>query len=145
MRFATLCLALSCLAGCHDVREFSGSWTGPGVGDAVELRVGFAGGATASLEVQEASLRQFRGRLTTSDDVFDGALIQPIAGAEADVLASVSFDGSPLRVFFAFAETADGGGEATCVVALYPDDRIELRVMRGGTAPLYGIFALERP
>ena len=41
------------------------------------------------------------------------------------------------------AEATDGGGDALVVVSLYPDDRVELRVLRGGPSPLYGIFALR--
>jgi hypothetical protein len=28
------------------------------------------------------------------------------------------------------------------IVALYDDRRVEVRILRGGSAPLYGIFAL---
>jgi hypothetical protein len=30
------------------------------------------------------------------------------------------------------------------MVALYDDERLEVRLLRGGTRPLYGIFALHR-
>lgn len=143
--FATVCLCLGLAAsGCHDIRDREGTWTGERVGQAAALRVGMADQVRATLVVEEASLSWLRARLTTDDDVFRDALIQPNPGAEADVLAGMSFDGSPLRVFLAFVETTDGGGAATCLVALYPDERIEIRVMRGPPVPLYGILVLER-
>ena len=39
----------------------------------------------------------------------------------------------------------DPGGEAFVLIALYDDRRIEVRILRGGTLPLYGIFALTEP
>jgi hypothetical protein len=58
------------------------------------------------------------------------------------VLAGMSFSGSPLRVYLAFFAIPDGGGEALAVIALYDDQRVEVRLLRGGTTPLYAIFAL---
>ena len=40
--------------------------------------------------------------------------------------------------------TLDAGGDALAMVALYDDDRLEVRVLRGGARPIYGIFALKR-
>jgi hypothetical protein len=37
----------------------------------------------------------------------------------------------------------DGGGDALALIALYDDRRVEVRVLRGGTTPLYAIFALS--
>jgi hypothetical protein len=58
------------------------------------------------------------------------------------VLSGISFGGAPLRVYLAFVPIPDGGGEALAVIALYDERRIEVRVLRGGSQPLYGIFAL---
>ena len=131
-------------AGCTDIRDYSGTWHGARVGDAAPLRVGFAPDAEATLDVEQVDLRWLRARLTIDGDALDDALIQPNLGAEADVLSDVTFSGAPVRVYFAFAPAADGNGDPLVVVALYDDDRIEIRVMRGGPAPLYGIFALRR-
>jgi hypothetical protein len=139
---ATLCLVS--LVGCTDLRDFSGRWTGPRVGDGPPLRVGLTGSTSASLTVERATLRSFRAQLTTSDDVFRDAVIQPVAGAQADVLAGITWDGSPARVYLAFVPASDGGGDATALVALYEDDRIELRLLRGGPSPLYAVFSLSR-
>lgn len=131
-------------SGCLDLRDFNGLWTGARVGTAPALRVGFGDSVTATLAIERVTLNGLTARLTTSDDVFADAVIQPIPGAEADVLAGVTFDGAPSRVYLSFVTTADGGGPALVVVAMYDDSRIEMRVLRGGSAPLYGIFALKR-
>ena len=53
---------------------------------------------------------------------------------------------SPLRVYLAFVPMTDGLGDALVVIGLYDNHRVDLRVMRQGTSPLYVIFALaERP
>jgi hypothetical protein len=140
---AKLGMAMLLCAACLDVRDFEGRWTGERVGEAAELRQGFADQAAATLDIEQADLRSLRAHLTIEGDVFDQALIQPIPGAEADALAGMSFDGSPSRVYLAFAATGDGGGDALVVVALYSDRRVEVRVLRGGALPLYGIFVLQ--
>jgi hypothetical protein len=144
MRGIAFAIAAVCsLTACLDVREFEGRWTGPTVGDRPELLVGFDAGATATLDIDHVDLHSLRARLTIEGDVFDEAEIQPVAGAEADVLSTMTFDGGPSRVYLAFVETADGGGPATVFVAVYYGERVEVRVLRGGTSPLYGIFALD--
>jgi hypothetical protein len=142
-RLLALVALLSGLGGCVDLRDFDGTWRGARIGDAAPLRQGFAGDASATLVIEHADLQTLRARLTITGDVLSDALIQPLAGAEADVLSGIRFDGSPVRVYLAFAPASDGGGDPLVVVALYDDQRIEVRVLRGGTAPLYGIFALR--
>ena len=135
-------LVATTLLGCLDVRDFEGTWTGTRVGDAAELRVGFADEVGAVLVIEDADLRSLRAQLTLDNDLISAATIQPIPGSQADVLAGITFTGSPSRVYMAFASTSDGGGDATVIVALYNDSRVEVRVMRGGGQPLYGIFLL---
>jgi hypothetical protein len=55
----------------------------------------------------------------------------------------MTFAGSPLRVFLAFAAIPDGGGDALVLIALYDDQRVEVRLLRSGPTPLYSIFALK--
>lgn len=130
------------VAACNDVRDYEGAWTGARVGDSPVLRVGIAGDATASLEIGAVDKHGLSGTLTV-DGVIDAAPIASIEGAEADVLAGMTFAGSPLRVYLAFAAASDGGGDALAVIALYDDERVEVRVLRGGATPLYGVFALR--
>lgn len=138
-----LICSLSGLVGCLDVRDFEGAWSGSRVGDNAALRQGFAEDMTAVLTVDDIDLRSLSARLTI-EGLFDNAQVSPIPGAEADVLTSMSFDGSPARVFMAFVETIDGAGDAMVMVALYDDPRLVVRVLRGGASPLYGIFSLNR-
>jgi hypothetical protein len=132
-----------CLTGCLDVRDFQGSWQGRRVGDSPALKQGFSDTAAAALSIEDIDLRSFSARLTI-DGLFQDAPVAPIDGAEADALSSMTFDGSPARVFMAFVETTDSGGDALVMLALYDDPRVVVRVLRGGPSPLYGVFSLSR-
>jgi hypothetical protein len=140
VRWATLVLLLAG-AACNDLRAFEGSWRGPRVGTSPALQVGVAASATAALTIDAIDTHGIRGHLSIGGLVAN-AEVGSLAGAEADVLAGMSFNGSPLRVYLAFMAVPDGGGEALAVIALYDDRRVEVRVLRGGSQPLYGIFAL---
>jgi hypothetical protein len=129
------------LGACSDVHDFRGSWSGPRVGDVPVVRTGGPPEATASLTIDEIDLHGIQGTIAV-DGMIDATTFHSLAGAEADVLAGMSFSGSPLRVYLAFVDTTDGGGSALAVIALYPNRRVELRVLRGAPLPLYGIFTL---
>ncbi|MEO6771739.1 MAG: hypothetical protein ABI467_01800 [Kofleriaceae bacterium] len=141
MRWATLCLVLA--FACNDVRAYEGTWSGKRVGDTPVLRVGVADDATATLAIDGIDTHGVRGHLTISGLVAD-ASVASVSGAEADVLSGITFGGSPQRVYLSFVAIPDGGGEALAVIALYDPARIEVRVLRGGTMPLYAIFALAQ-
>lgn len=140
VRWATLVLVVV-LGGCNDLRDFSGTWQGERVGEAAVVRVGVAMNARATLTVEAIDSHGFSGHLVV-DGIADADLAS-LAGAEADALAGMTFAGSPLRVYLAFVPTHDAGGEALAVIALYDDHRVEVRLLRGGTTPLYAIFALK--
>jgi len=129
-------------AGCEDIRTFEGDWIGPRVGGP-EVSRGFGESVSADLTIDNAGLDALAGRLSTSDGLLDNAPTVAIPEAEADSLVSLTFWGAPLRVFLAFAPTTDGAGDVLVLVGLFPDDRIELRLMRGGAAPRYGVFSLQ--
>jgi hypothetical protein len=141
----TLALAVlvTTLPACNDLRDFRGPWQGPRVGDAPPLRVGVTDAARATLEIASVDLRGLAGTLSV-DGLVTAAAVEPVAGAEADVLSGMSFGGSPLRVYLGFVAIDDLGGDATAVISLYDDDRVEVRLLRGGSTPIYAIFALER-
>lgn len=141
MRLVVLLLCLA--SACTDVRTFEGTWQGPRVGSAAPLDVGVAGSANATLAIDKLDNHGISGRLSVDGLVLD-APYASVAGAEADALAGMTFDGSPSRVYLAFVAITDGGGEALAIIALYDDKRVEVRVIRGGAQPLYGIFALAR-
>jgi hypothetical protein len=136
VRLATF---LVVLAACNDLRGFEGTWQGPRVGDTPVLTVG--PGADATLAIDHIDRHGLHGELTING-IVDHAAFDSLPGAEADAISDMSFSGSPLRVYLGFVAVTDTGGEALAMVALYDDHRIEIRVMRGGTVPLYGIYAL---
>lgn len=138
MRWATLVLLT--LLGCSDLREFRGDWRGSSVGVIPELRLN-VDNLAARLSIDQIDGHGMTGRFAI-DRLLPETPITSLAGAEADVLAGITFGGGPLRVYLAFVAMPDGGGDALVVVALYDDRRVEVRLLRGGTAPLYGIFAL---
>lgn len=137
VRWATLVLLT--LVACTDLREFRGQWRGGriGVPDSV-LWKGL--GSSATLSIQEIDTHHLRAQLAV-EELLPETTITSLPGAEADVLAGITFSGAPLRVYLAFAPVPDGGGEALVVVALYDDHRVEVRLMRG-SASLYSVFAL---
>jgi hypothetical protein len=140
MRGSVLLVVALVTTACNDLRDFRGVWAGPRVGDSPALRSGAPDATAARLDVTAIDRHGIAGRLTVPG-LADGALTS-VPGAEADALAGLTFPGDPLRVYLAFAPTSDGGGDALAMIALYDDDRVELRLLRGGAAPLYGVFAL---
>jgi hypothetical protein len=130
-------------SACNDVRGFEGTWTGPRVGSAAPLDVGMQTAATAILTISAIDDHSITG-VVSIDGLVTGATYTSVAGAEADVLSNITFDGSPARVYLAFFAISDGGGEALAVIALYDDKRVEVRVLRGGGQPLYAIFSLAQ-
>jgi hypothetical protein len=141
MRGPVLLVVALVTTACSDLRDFRGVWAGPRVGDSPALRTGATDATGARLEVTAIDRHGIEGRLTVPG-LADGAALASVPGAEADTLAGLTFPGDPLRVYLAFVPTGDGGGDALALIALYDDDRVELRLLRGGGAPLYGIFAL---
>jgi hypothetical protein len=96
--------------------------------------------------VDQVNLETIRAFLTTTGGEFQTALIEPLPAAEADVLGGMTFTGSPARVFLSIVPLSAGGGDdAVVITALYTEPRIQVRVLRGGPAPLYGVFDLRRP
>lgn len=129
-------------AACNDLRDFRGTWTGPRVGEAAVVKVGVGEVAVATLTIDDLDTHGLHGELSIPGLV-SNAPIESLAGAEADALAGMSFTGAPLRVYLCFVPIPDGGGEALALIALFDDHRIEARILRGGTVPLYAIFALS--
>lgn len=133
-------LALVLLLGCNDVRDFRGTWQGDRVGESPVLRIG--PGNSATLVIDDIDAHGIAARLAIPGFVAETSLAS-IPGAEADALASMTFTGSPLRVFLTFAPLPDGGGDALVLIALFDDQRIEVRMLRTGINPLYAIFVLK--
>lgn len=137
MRLVTLLVAL---AACNDLRDFEGEWSGRRVGENPSLRVGVAASAHATLAIDGIDKHGIRGRLSV-DGLAEDVGFNSLEGAEADALSTMSFAGSPMRVYLAFVDAP--GGELLAMIALYDSRRIEVRILRGGTMPVYAIFALS--
>jgi hypothetical protein len=140
----------ACLSGCNDLRTFRGTWRGGRTGNpnAAVLSQGLATSASSdaalvsTLVIDDIDEHSFAARFSIAG-VLPETEIKSIAGAEADVLAGLTFGGAPLRVYLAFAAMPDGAGNALLVIALYDDRRVEVRMLRGDPSPLYAIFALS--
>lgn len=146
MRWATLVLLV--LVACSDLRDFQGPWRGPRVGDArrqgepdVNVLAVNVPSSDAILTIERIDSHGLAARLEVVGLLPETALTS-IPGAEADVLSGITFSGAPLRVYLAFVRVPDGGGDALAIVALYDDHRVEVRLLRGGSTPLYGIYTL---
>jgi hypothetical protein len=140
VRWATLVGIVTLLAACSDLRDFRGTWQGARVGDTPVLRIG--AGDAATLSIDEIDSHGIHGRLAI-DGLIPDTELSAIPGAEADALANMTFSGGPLRVYLAFLAIRDGNGDALALIALYDDQRVEVRILRNGTQPLYAIFALR--
>jgi hypothetical protein len=130
------------LAACTDVRDFEGVWHGPRIGSSPVVTVGVGSNATATLTIVTVDDHGLSAGLAV-DGVMAGSTFVSVPGAEADALAATTFTGSPLRVYFAFADVDDGDGQALVLVALFQSRRVDIRVLRGGNSPIYGVFTLQ--
>jgi len=130
---------ITVLGACSDLRDFRGVWDGPRVGTADVVKVGAPNARGATLFIEDIDEHGMSGTLSIDSLVTD-APIASIPGAEADAIAGITFNGAPLRVYLAFVGM--DGGEAMAMIALYDHRRIEVRLLRGGSEPLYAIYAL---
>jgi hypothetical protein len=140
-------LAVTAIVGCSDVRDYAGQWRGARVGASSEIKVGVADGATAQLTIDDIDTHGLHGQLAIDNagaPLITNAAVVSLPGAEADALSSMSFAGAPMRVYIAFVPVDDGAGDAMAMIGLYDSRRIDLRVLRGGSAPIYAIFALSQ-
>jgi hypothetical protein len=131
-------------ASCVDLRDFEGTWSGSIVAEEA-VRQGFAPDVRATaLSLADVDLRGMTADLTTSDGKFGQSRLQLVRRAESDALATLRFDGSPLRTFLMFSplSSESAGSPAWFFISLFGDDRVELRVIRGND--LFGVFDLRR-
>lgn len=131
-------------AGCMDIREFDGRWRG-GIVVESAVRQGFAEDTRVDpLELSNVDLQGLTATLTTSDGKFDQQDLTPVHKFAADTLASLDFDGNPLRSYLLFGSLTSEPKScaAMAVISLFSDDRVELRIIRGND--LFGVFSLDR-
>jgi hypothetical protein len=143
-RVALLSIVAATASACVDVRNFADRWEGPILAEP-SVRQGFAEDTrVAPLVLDDVTLQGLTAELTTSDGTFGQTPLTRITKAAGDALASVSFDGDPLRTYLLFARPATDpeAGSALIVVSLFGDDHVELRVLRDNA--LFGVFDLQR-
>jgi len=130
--------------GCVDVREYEGEWLGEVASEPL-VRQGFAEGARVEpLVLGKVDLEGISATLTTTDDKFKRTPLTRVVKFSNDTLASLTFDGDPLRSYLLFAPLASepAGPPAMMLISLFTDDRVELRILRGND--LFGVFHLAR-
>lgn len=139
-----VCLLLPA-AGCVDVRGFAGAWSGKIVPDE-QVRQGFDREARVEkLQLANVDLRGVTATLTTSDrSYFNETRLTPVVKYASDPLATLTFDGSPLRSYLLFAPLTSEpqGAPVWLLVSLFSDDHVELRAIRGND--FFGVFHLTR-
>lgn len=127
------------LAGCDDLRQFAGTWSGEISGDPAHQE-GF--GAKTKLDVTITSVAHSTIDMTVTLPGRGALRFEPIRHAADDVLADAQLAGSPLRTYFGFV-TPIGEAPFLTVVSLYAESRIEIRLIRGPD-DAYGVFSLSR-
>jgi hypothetical protein len=152
------CAALALLAttlalsACEDLRDYAGAWSGALSPDP-NLAYGFSPGSTITAAVSSVtraeialslSVTQVAGPTAPAGPVVPGPALPflPIRKAAGDILADVQLPGEPLRTYFGFVEPP-GETPLLTVVSLYPENRMEIRLIRGPDQG-YGVFYLRR-
>ena len=124
--------------GCQDLREYAGEWTGEISADPA-LAHGFAADTTITANVTEANRDGVAFSATWNGRTGSFA---PIKRAAGDTLSEMQLPGEPLRTFLGFV-SPPGEAPYLTVVSLYPENRLELRLIRGADEA-YGVFSLHR-
>ncbi len=133
MRLALLALAL---AGCTDLSNFVGDWSGTPVDDAA-LLVGMPRSTPVTLRLEAVDRVAIGGAITVGGET---VALRPLARAANDALGALDLPDAPLRSYFAAASLHDG--DVLCVVSVYGDDHVDLRLIRSDT--LYAVYHLKR-
>ncbi len=141
-------LAVTLGPGCQDLREYAGDWSGELSADPA-LAHGFAPGTTVNADVSAADRDGIAFVLTLDPDgpaapapAGPPAPFVPIRRAAGDILGEMQLPGEPLRTFVGFVQPP-GEQPYLAVVSLYPENRLELRLIRGADEA-YGVFSLRR-
>jgi hypothetical protein len=142
--YLTVTLLTLAAQGCIDIREFEGTWAGDIVSEPA-VRQGFTTEVRVeALQLENVDLEGLGARLTTSDGKFKDQPLTRVNKFSNDTIASLTFDGAPLRSYLMFAPLSGEtvGGPAMMVISLFADDHTELRILRGND--LFGVFSLTR-
>ncbi len=142
--------------GCSDLNEFSTKEGNIYRGSAIQgnfIREGFASDTELemSFHVDRVEFQPDQygmggpGLLQTSDGRFVNAPLEPITQLPHDHLSKLDFPGGRLRSYMFFAnETGLDKAYAIVIISLMEDTKIEVRIIRGGNDPLYGVFSLNK-
>jgi len=85
------------------------------------------------------------GILRTTDGLFDNSALEPIPEFSHDQLSNLDFPNGRLRSYMFFCRPGGSAQDmALVIVSLMEDEKVEVRIMRGGDEPLYGVFRLGR-
>jgi hypothetical protein len=137
-------LVLFILSGCVDVRGFAGSWSG-GIVSEDAVRQGFSAETNVDpLVLSNVDIHGLDAMLSLSDGKFKETRLERVVKFSNDALASLSFDGAPLRSYLLFSPFASdpNGWPASLVISFFADDHVEMRVLRGND--FFGVFYLHR-
>ncbi len=152
-----LTLTVMCAAlACTSLDDFS---TGKGQeyrGDIIQgkfVRKGFGLSTTLELtfhvdradQAPDSTGTGGPGMVRTSDGRFEDALLEPIAELPHDQLSKLDFPGGRLRSYLFFARSSGVEQDlALVVISLMEDESVEVRIVRGGDDPLYGVFQTKK-
>ena len=140
-------LLTAALPACVDVRSFAGAWSGPIIADEPVLQGFDPATRVDQLVLANVDLRGVTAVLTTTAGRFQQTRLTPVSKFASDPLATLTFDGSPLRTYMLFAgsqlSSDPPGVPVWLLVSLFSDDHVELRAIRGND--LFGVFQLNRP
>jgi hypothetical protein len=138
---ASLGLVAALAGGCADLRHFEGEWEGVVSPDPAHQR-GFSPGARLHATIFCSTRDRLALDLTLPGAGTEPVPFRPIKGASADALGELTFAGDPLRAHLGFVG-APGAEAYLAVVALFPEERIAIRLIRGPEES-YGVFTLAR-
>jgi hypothetical protein len=140
MRVSLAFAALLLAAGCEDIRQFQGTWTGTVAADPT-LRQGFAADAPLRATIVAVSRTTLQMTVVLPDNP-DPTAFEPIRRAAADALGDLRLEGEPLRTFLGYLRSP-GAEPLLTVVSLFSEERVDVRLIRGPD-DVYGLFALKR-
>jgi len=131
--------ALLALAGCDDLKDFRGDYTGVIVeGNFVRSCFGPSTRADLRFDPDQTIARPDAGAasqniLTTSDGTFEATPLEPIGSLPNDPLSQLDFPGPErLRNYLLIARPIRGplaGRDALVVISLLASERIEVRII----------------
>lgn len=119
--------AVMLLAACQDLHEYQGAWHGTVSGDP---QLAVSAPPTMMLTINSVDHTQISGTV-------DGIDFASLRHVSADAMAEVRVGRDALRTYFAFLPTGP-----LVVISLFPDQRVEVRLILGDT--MFGLYELHR-